>query len=416
MDVKYLLGIFSILIPIAIGLVQGTPSLSAWNTPATTPFYTNVNYTAFNVTMNFEYANETAIFNWSGTNMTISGYGNITNTSSTIQYLVNITGQQEGNYSYNLWMNETEAGNESQTTLREVVMDWTNPSHSNEAVTETNGTSGSGGSMSLSWTANFTELNPEVCRVRVWSDNASISMSEEAGTLTLLSAGEYVCSATINSADITERGPFTIEVYGNDSAANSATGTNITNVSVTVLYDAAWNMIMADRNTTLYDIGQLSSKITHVSIYSNVNHNYTSYVVGVITNNDTAVEEGDVVYVYLSGTRGDVTYLFREWSKDADEETTDLYKAWNQLGTFNQTGWTFAQLCGKTISNQTTDDGQVIMYVSKYDSLTKTYKSHRCGFTYGGYNNLRVEYGESVWIMLNGSAAGSYSSISLEGG
>lgn len=412
------LGIFIAIIAaiaFAVNMISAAPTLDEWSTPATTPYYDkDVNY-IFNVSIDLDSGNSTnaAQFNFNGTNYTITS--NCTGSGSDAYCVYVNTSTIEGNYTYYLWVDQDD-GQAYQTPSRVYVYDDTDPSFSNEAVSENAGTS-SDPDMSFTFTANFTDATPATCTVRVQSDNSDIALTSTTGTITEITAGsQYLCTATIDESLITEPGPFEIEIYGTDEAGNSATGTNLTNVTVVPVYGNSWNLIMTVENTTTYDMGALSGAITHVSVYSNENHNYTSYVVGSNTNNDTVIEEGDVAYIYVSGTTGTAEYMFIEWSKDGNDETTDLYKGWNHLGTMNQTGWTFKELCDKTLDNQTADDGQAIIYVTKYDAENQHYKSHRCGFTFGSYDNFTIDYGQAVWVKVNGTATGNYTRIDLEGG
>ncbi|MCK4349155.1 MAG: hypothetical protein KAW47_11125, partial [Thermoplasmatales archaeon] len=144
----------------------------------------------------------------------------------------------------------------------------------------------------------------------------------------------------------------------------------------------------AEMNMTLKDFNY-TGLVTRVSIYSNSNQNYTSYVVGVATNENETVIDGDAVYVYVSAD----SYYLRTWIVDVTDRNLSYSSGWNQATHFNTSDIYTEQLCDESIDNASA----AIKYITYVDT-DGIYQSHRCGFS---FNNLTVPRGYGYWLYLN---------------
>ncbi len=243
--------------------------------------------------------------------------------------------------------------------------------------------------MSLQINSTMTETNVlDDCWATIYASNGSTSVV--TGTFS-----STKCVLDITKSDISANGRFIVEVKSNDTLNNVATGVNNTNLTKVSLY-SGWNLIQADVNTTLYGIGQLSGAITSVSLWSNTNHNYTTYVVGISTNNATAVTDGDAVYVRTNASIG----FIRMWSTNvASPKNITLTSGWNQVAFFNTTTETTGNICGKTIDNSSV----VMQYVSFVDMSVSTdrYKTQDCTLSFN--NDISVPKGYGIWVKVNGT-------------
>lgn len=338
--------------------------------------YTTNNYTYINITFTETYpANCTIVWdNGTATTYFMTRSGN--------NCYKNMTGQTEQESTYNITVNDT-AGNSLSTSDRTITFDYTDPTLGTYVNQNNTGLA----EMTISANVTMTDTNKDSCYARVFSSDGSTT--DVTATLT-----GAVCQATITNSHINADGQFHIEWHGQDSAGSTVTGTNQSNYTMNTL-KTGWNMVSNLINLTTYQTGQLSTRITHVSWYNNTAKSYVNYVVGLNTNNDTSIPDGDSAYVYVSSD----TYLLRWWSSDrASPYNVTLTKPLNQLTAFNQTGNTLAQLCDETISNSSSS----ITYIVYLNATDQRYRPHRCGFTYGGYNNITIPRGMSYWAIVDG--------------
>jgi hypothetical protein len=412
--------IFAVLALLLVGLsvaslTGASVSSTTWISPAASPFISNANYVVLNVSFALKNStsNNSVVLIWQNVNYSVSK-NNCTNYTADFNCVINtsnyVTISTAGNYTYRIFLNETD-GTDWTTQNRTYIYDTTSPYIHDISSTEINGSEGE--SMYINLTYLITDANAKECYANLWPKNNLTSMKTVTGTMYPFNTTNTTCQVSVRGSDLGYPGVFTIQPNATDGVFY-AVGANVSNVSATYIYGAAYNLIGADRNTTLYDVGAMDSEITSVSVYSNQNKNYTSYVVGVTTNNNTVVAEGDAVYIYLGGTRGDTKYLTRKWKVSITDAMLNktMWTGWNQVGVINQTRINLAQYMDLSIYNKTkNENSQEVVYASFYDAQAKIYRTQRESFTYSPTYNMT--YGMGLWIYLNGSAAGNYSVLKL---
>ena len=123
------------------------------------------------------------------------------------------------------------------------------------------------------------------------------------------------------------------------------------------------------------------------------NKNYTTWVKGVATNENTSIIDGDPIYLYSSAD----TYYIRYWNVDVPNRNISMTTGWNQITHFNTSEITTGDLCSESIYNSSS----AIKYIT-YVNTAGTYVSHRCGFTFN--NDTEVPRGCGYWLKLNASS------------
>lgn len=307
-------------------------------------------------------------------NSTGSVINQTTNTSSPAVW--NMTTIPDGTYYLNVTANDT-VGNEGNSETYTIIIDTTDPVNSIAFTNNTGATD-----MTFTFTTTVTDEDLSSCYYTIYQNSSETNVT---GTVSG-SASSYTCTGDITYSDFSYNGYFIMEVNTEDNAGNTDSD-NQTNLTINKL-ESGWNLIQAERNSTLGTFNY-TGLVTKVSLYSNANQNYTSYVVGVAANENTNITDGDAVYVYVSAD----SYYLRTWAIDLASRNLTYSSGWNQATHFNTTNIYTEDLCDETIDNSSAD----IRYVTYVDTLG-TYQSHRCGFT---FNNLTIPRGYGYWLYLN---------------
>jgi len=362
--------------PIINFLIDATPPTKPQFQGQTEVNYANVsrNYTIINVSFVESNAYECQI-EWQGANNTGTIIGNTC--------WANITDERNATFYYRVYIIDV-AGNTNVSETRYITFNRLGPiitSYNLRNLTD-------GDNMYISVNFSIAGLNNiENCTIRTKTAEGSYNV-----TLSGAGSNETTCLGTITHDKIIGDGKVDLEFVAIDTANNELLF-NFTNVTKITIYGGTWNLIQADRNTTLGEIGNLSNAITHVSLYSNIGHNYSSYVKGLSAYQGTSVEDGDAVYVYANQT----THLLRIWSEDVTVKNFTMTAGWNQI-TFYNLSANLSELCNGDIHNASA----TIKYVSYYDASSRKYMTHRCSLSIN--NNVTVVRGTGVWINVNGTS------------
>ena len=200
-----------------------------------------------------------------------------------------------------------------------------------------------------------------------------------------------ICEKDIGYSDITYEGFFIVGVNITDSEGHSTIGTNQTNFTNTILY-AGYNFITADRNITLENLANSNTGISRISVYSPTNQNYTTYVVGLSTNKDIQLTDGDVALVRVGST----TSFIRQYTLDGGmSRNISLVLGYNTAGIFNHTSVTTTDLCNQILDNTSAS----ITHTSIFDPINQKFNTHRCGTSI--YNSSVITVGKGYFLRLN---------------
>jgi len=274
----------------------------------------------------------------------------------------------------------------AQATYQTVIVDTTAPSIG--TITPLNITSAT--DMVTQINATITETNIiNSCWGTIYNSSETL-VSTVSGTVT-----GTTCSIDVLASDVDDTGKFNIGMHANDSLGNTATVVNSSNWTKTSTYDG-WNLILADHNTTLKGIADMSGSYTSASIFNNTAHTYTTYVEGAITNNDTTVTDGDAVYVYSNTT----VHLLRFWQPDVPSKNITITSGWNQLALQNSTTNTLGQICTLSLDNASISM-KYATFVDMSASSDSRYISHPCALSIN--SEITVPKGYGIWVNVNGT-------------
>ncbi|MBW6469626.1 MAG: hypothetical protein K0A90_00210 [Methanosarcinaceae archaeon] len=363
----------------------GTISSMTISSPTDDPYYTTNTTPAMTFTgvSNTTLLNASIWGNFSGTwgiNTT-----NTTDVTSGVAFTINTGVLADGYYNWTGVVCDIEHSC-TQATYHTVIVDTTVPSIG--ALTIYNYSTATG--MSARVNSTITETNiVSACWAKIFDDTTTL-VSTVGGSVV-----SKLCSIDLTGADIDTTGTFKIVVGTNDSLGNTAVEVNSTNWTKTIIYDG-WNLILADKTTTLKGVADLSGTITSTSIYSNALHTYTTYIEGAITNNATAVTDGDAVYVYSNATAS----LLRNWIPDVPTKNITIISGWNQIALQNSTTNTLGQICGMTLDNATVTMSYAT-FVDMSASSGSRYISHPCALSINSAKEVPKGYG--VWVNVNGT-------------
>jgi hypothetical protein len=154
-------------------------------------------------------------------------------------------------------------------------------------------------------------------------------------------------------------------------------------------------------NGTLKTIHDMLGDVTHVSWFNNSNYNYTSWVVGLTTNNQTKFEEMDVVYVRVPRT---AVLLWQNiyQTGNVSQKAYNLTAGWNQVSLMNITlNFTEAyKLNGSswvTTSNWTNTSD--VKGLSWYNASSGQYMSSLYSLSINKI--ITIQRGMGMWINVN---------------
>lgn len=300
----------------------------------------------------------------------------------------NVTGlSAENDIAYNFTINDT-AGNLLTSATRTISVDTASPTIDNKwnwSVTDS----------VASWNFTFTDTTPDTCYAYVWNRSSDL-VATKTGTINSTSSD---CTGTFSQSDIAVEGAFTIEYYLRDEPANSVTG-NLSGV-MTNLYEDQWNLITyASFNQTVENICSGIEYCTNIAVYNNSAKTYTTYSTSTPTvNNDTMVNPGDAMIVYVS----DDDYLIGNDHIPKNGNTNEnitLYTGWNTMGlVYNTT-------MNTTIFYKQNGTMFNITWGSLYDADADTFytcsrAANLCAGTSDTANNIMLPKGYAVWVMAD---------------
>lgn len=279
--------------------------------------------------------------------------------------------------------------------------------------------------MNISINFNFSDANWNEdigefeCGVRLYNASKSNVTDTARGSFSLNTSTNttYIanCTVWLWSENVSQEGRFNLETYVTDSVGNRGVAANQTNYTKITL-SAGWNLIQAQRTGTLLEMaailgGNVSSAVSYVSKYSNVNKNYTTYTLGLTTNAAEHVDEGTPLYIYVANN---ATIMTKEDANVTDRQFA-LYSGWNQMTFYNRSGTSLEPWLNASnethlgnaekLTNYTNGGANVsnarTEYVSYHDWANQTYVPARYDLTIN--KKFPMPRGRGFWIYLNGT-------------
>ena len=283
----------------------------------------------------------------------------------------------DATYTWNLRCDEV---NSSSYTF---IIDNTAPTI--DAYTITNE---SDGSLLINYTVSESDPNA-VCTFMLYNGGVEDNIT---GSWNSTTDNPKKCYATVTSDDLTNEGYFIIGSHIVDSNGGSVIGTNQTNFTYVDLY-AGYTQVQLDRNMTMRNFSAMHDGITTLHFYSNTNKNFTSYTVGLSTNADTQMYDGDNAFIQVSA---DTSFL-RKLTYDYGTERNVSYTfGWNGASAWNSTTYlNLEQICDEAIDNSSAS----ITHVAWWESTYQRYTSHTCDFAFN--NETQVPLGQGYFVRTN---------------
>jgi len=263
-------------------------------------------------------------------------------------------------------------------------------------------------SSSISFTALITDATPSTCIAKIYNSTDS-NVANVTGTYGTVGATTN-CTGTISPSDIGTDGAFTVIYEVADEVGNSTTS-NKTGVLKT-LY-SGWNLVaFQDTNRTVASVCSMIDGCSQVSKYNNSAHTFTTYSASTPSvNNDTQIEAGDAVFVYVSST----SYLLMNDHAPAEEsaeENVSVYdNGWNAIGlienaTVNTTLY---------MADFETDNENVtwVSYINTTGGFVTCSKSLAlCTGTSTHPVNLTLPRGSAIWALSDANVTVNRSALS----
>ncbi|MFH1422109.1 MAG: hypothetical protein ABIH42_05295 [Planctomycetota bacterium] len=283
-------------------------------------------------------------------------------------------------------------GTSANSTAGYFYVDTTAPTFAQYTVANVSGTAATSGNMvaRINYSVTDAYLVAPTAYVSIFSNGTLVNRT---GAQTTNDTGLSVMyQMDLAPSDIPYDGVFTITPHSQDTLLNTGTGTNQTNWTKTSLY-TGWNLIQIQENITFYNVSQYSNEITQVSWWNTTDQTYLTYTVGASTNIDSAIKDGDAVYVYSKADVG----LMRKWSMNmGNSRNLTLALGWNQLSAFNSSIQLY-DICKYSLYNASA----AIKAVSFYDASVPVYYTQVCSITLGSNNNVTVPRGKAFWLNVN---------------
>ena len=280
--------------------------------------------------------------------------------------------------------------------------------------------------MNITVKFNVSDVNVKNCSLIVQSigGNTSVPATLSGNAASL---GYEECRAEINYSHMQGQGWFAIYPEATDRTNTNATldtaTVELTNISLNNTYVQTaidgYTLIQVSPSRSLGEIANLSSNITIVSYFNNINRTYRTFLKGLTTNRDFAVSNGYPVYIYTNRS----VALLRQWDSNlgVSSYNVTLNRTWNQITFWNNSGTTLSHSLSmnKTFNftNQTVEvgidptNGQGLVYSSFYNSTMRRYTSYRWNFTYN-YDKM-VPRGYGMWLNFNATTANTTALVNV---
>lgn len=369
--------------------LNNTWALTGNNTNTTLPF-------VFNYTTTVGNASATCQLVINGSNATIANTIN-----NTVTYIYANASFSPINMTW--YVNCTNTSRVESTTRQVVNIDVNSPKMT--TISALNISNAVNMSIRLDYRVNDSIGNPSnvSCYATVIDslNRAYVNITGSVNDTNIIGNAASNCTISINASDLSSVPDGLLTING--TIVDMAGNTNITvmlNYTKISLYPG-WNMVQAMGNGSLLTVAQMLGEVSHVSIYNNSNHNYTSYVVGLVTNNATKFEEGDVLYVKVP--RASTLLWQNVWmTGNNSQKFFNLTAGWNQISAFNKTiNFTKVYLLNGSgwadLNNWTTTTD--MKAVSWYNASGASYMSSLYPLTINTV--VTIQRGMGFWILVN---------------
>ena len=245
------------------------------------------------------------------------------------------------------------------------------------------------GALNLDYTVSENDTD-STCTFYIYNNGTTDSVT---GTWNQTTGRVRDCEYNITASDMTDEGYFIVGVAVTDSIGNTLTGTNQTNFTNVKLY-TGYTQVQIDRNMTTKNFSAMNENIISLHYYNNTAKSFINYVVGLSTNEDVQLSDGDSVFVR---TLSDTSMVRKLTYGYATERNITLTKGWNQASAWNQTAYPdLKELCDDTIDSPITAE---ITAIAWWESVTQRYTSHTCGFSINEEDE--VPLGQGYFVRVN---------------
>lgn len=245
------------------------------------------------------------------------------------------------------------------------------------------------GALSLDYTVNESDTD-STCTFYLYNNGTTDTVT---GIWNQTTGSIRDCEYNVTASDMTYEGYFIVGVVVTDTMGNTITGTNQTNFTSTKLY-TGYTQVQIDRNMTTSEFSAMNENIISLHYYNNTGKSFINYVVGLSTNEDVQLYDGDSAFVR---TLSDTSMVRKLTYGYATERNISLTLGWNQASAWNQTAYpNLENLCDETVDLPITAE---ITSIAWWESVNQKYTSHTCGFSIN--NEDEIPLGQGYFVRVN---------------